>query len=146
MLKMTGAQYEKKVNEYLRNHLDHLVIRRLRTNQPLTDADLKGLESTLVRSARRRGNAVFRASRPQRVAIARSFREEPSGVGSNGCAGRVLGFSGRQEPHAPPNRFIEMVIDQLSARGVMEASALYEPPFCYLHAEGRTRSLTARWR
>ena len=47
MPKMTGAQYEKKVKEYLRNHLDHLVIRRLRTNQPLTDADLKGLESTL---------------------------------------------------------------------------------------------------
>ena len=48
MPKMTGAQYEKKVKEYLRNHLDHLVVRRLRTNQPLTDADLKGLESILV--------------------------------------------------------------------------------------------------
>ena len=29
-----------------------------------------------------------------------------------------------------------MVIDQLSARGVFEASALYEPPFSNLHAEG----------
>ena len=48
MPKMTGAQYEKKVKEYLRNHLDHLVVRRLRTNQPLTDTDLKGLESILV--------------------------------------------------------------------------------------------------
>ena len=37
MPKMTSAQYEKKVKEYLRNHLDHLVIHRLRTNQPLTD-------------------------------------------------------------------------------------------------------------
>ena len=44
MPKMTGPQYEKKVKEYLRNHLDHLVVHRLRTNQPLTDADLKGLE------------------------------------------------------------------------------------------------------
>jgi type I restriction enzyme, R subunit len=35
--KMTGAQYEKKVNDYLRNHLDHIVIHRLRTNQPLTE-------------------------------------------------------------------------------------------------------------
>ena len=33
-------------------------------------------------------------------------------------------------------RFVEMVIDQLTARGVMEASALYEPPFTSLHAEG----------
>jgi type I restriction enzyme, R subunit len=33
-------------------------------------------------------------------------------------------------------RFVEMVIDQLTARGVMEASALYEPPFSGLHAGG----------
>jgi type I restriction enzyme, R subunit len=29
-----------------------------------------------------------------------------------------------------------MVIDQLTARGVMDASALYEPPFSNLHARG----------
>ena len=34
--KMTGAQYAKKVNDYLRNHLTHIVIHRLRTNQPLS--------------------------------------------------------------------------------------------------------------
>ncbi|MEZ5447533.1 MAG: type I restriction-modification enzyme R subunit C-terminal domain-containing protein [Thiolinea sp.] len=33
-------------------------------------------------------------------------------------------------------RFIEMIIDQLTARGVMEAGALYEPPFSSLHAGG----------
>lgn len=33
-------------------------------------------------------------------------------------------------------RFVEMVIDQLTARGVMDASALYEPPFSNLHAGG----------
>jgi type I restriction enzyme, R subunit len=33
-------------------------------------------------------------------------------------------------------RFVEMVIDQLTARGVMGASALYEPPFSNLHAGG----------
>ena len=35
--KMTGAQYEKRVKEYLRSHTDDLVIQRLRTNQPLTE-------------------------------------------------------------------------------------------------------------
>jgi type I restriction enzyme R subunit len=33
-------------------------------------------------------------------------------------------------------RFIEMIIDQLTARGVMTADALYEPPFSNLHAGG----------
>ena len=33
-------------------------------------------------------------------------------------------------------RFVEMIIDQLTARGVMEPSALYEPPFSNLHDGG----------
>jgi type I restriction enzyme R subunit len=37
----------------------------------------------------------------------------------------------------PPHiRFIEMVIDQLTSRGVMEKGALYEAPFSNLHAGG----------
>lgn len=38
---------------------------------------------------------------------------------------------------SPPQiRFVEMIIDQLTARGVMEPSALYEPPFSNLHGGG----------
>ena len=37
---------------------------------------------------------------------------------------------------SPQIRFIEMVIDQLTARGVMEPSALYEAPFSSVHAGG----------
>jgi type I restriction enzyme R subunit len=36
----------------------------------------------------------------------------------------------------PQIRFVEMIIDQLTARGVMEAAALYEPPFSDLHSGG----------
>ena len=109
MPKMTGAQYEKKVKEYLRNHLDHLVVHRLRTNQPLTAADLERAGIDLGRGRRRgRGNTVCRASCAQRVTVARSFREEPRGVGSNGGAGRALGFSGRQgASHLPRSALLK---------------------------------------
>ena len=50
--KMTGVQYEKKVQEYLKNHLGHIVIHRLRTNQPLTATDLRGSSRRWSRSAR----------------------------------------------------------------------------------------------
>ena len=46
------------------------------------------------------------------------------------------GFLSDQSLTPPQIRFIEMVIDQLTSRGVMEASALYEPPFSSLHAGG----------
>ena len=38
----------RRLRPYLKNHLDHLVIHRLRTNQPLTATDLLGLERTLA--------------------------------------------------------------------------------------------------
>ena len=36
----------------------------------------------------------------------------------------------------PQIRFVEMVIDQLTARGIMDAAARYEAPFSDLHASG----------
>ena len=36
----------------------------------------------------------------------------------------------------PQIRFVEMIIDQLTARGVMEPGALYEAPFIGIHAGG----------
>ena len=59
LLKMTGAQYEKKVKEFLRNHLDHLVIHRLRTNQALTETDLQGLETTLAEIGEEDGETLL---------------------------------------------------------------------------------------
>ena len=46
------------------------------------------------------------------------------------------GFLSDQSLTPPQIRFVEMVIEQLTARGVMEASAVYEPPFSNLHADG----------
>ena len=54
MPKMTGAQYEKKVRDYLRNHLDHIAIHRLRRNEPLTPTDLRVSRPPWRRSASRR--------------------------------------------------------------------------------------------
>ena len=134
---MTGAQYEKKVKEYLRNHLDHLVVHRLRTNQPLTDADLKGLEATLVEIGAEDGETLFagllaRSESPSLAYFVRSL----VGLDRTAAQAAFSGFLADRSLTPPQIRFIEMVIDQLSARGVIEASALYEPPFTNLHAEG----------
>ena len=57
--KMTGIQYKKKVKDYLRNHLNHIVIHRLRTNQPLTQTDLEGLEKTLMEIGEENGETLL---------------------------------------------------------------------------------------
>ena len=46
------------------------------------------------------------------------------------------GFLSDQSLTPQQIRFVEMVIEQLTARGIMEASALYEAPFSSVHSGG----------
>ena len=137
LLKMTGAQYQKKVEEYLKNHLDHIVIHRLRTNRPLTATDLQGLEQTLVEIGKEDGQALFKGllARNDSPSLAHFVR---SMVGMDRAAAQEAfsEFLSNRSLTTPQIRFVEMIIDQLTARGVMGPSALYEAPFSSVHAGG----------
>ncbi|MCH7857288.1 MAG: hypothetical protein IIB37_11100 [Gemmatimonadetes bacterium] len=137
MPKMTGAQYQKKVEAYLKNHLDHLVIHKLRTNQPLTDADLKGLESTLVEIGEGDGETLLSSllARSESPSLAHFVRRL---VGLDRAAAQAAfsEFLSDRSLTTPQIRFVKMVIEQLTSRGIMQASDLYEPPFTSLHAGG----------
>ena len=135
--KMTSAQYEKKVKEYLSNHLDHLVIRRLRSNQPLTDTDLKGLETILQEIGEDQGKELLyvllaRSGAPTLAHFVRSL----VGMDRRAAQAAFAVFLQDRSLSSQQIRFIEMVIEQLTARGVMGAAALYEAPFSNLHAGG----------
>lgn len=137
MPRMTGVQYEKKVKDYLRSHLDHLVIHRLRSNQPLTETDLHGLEQTLFDIGEEEGQALLsnlleRSGAPSLPWFVRRLVGMDR-IAAQAAFGQFLNDRSLTEPQI---RFVEMVIDQLTARGVMEASALYEPPFSNLHDGG----------
>ena len=135
--KMTGVQYQKRVEEYLKNHLDHIVVHRVRTNQPLTAADLRGLEQTLVEIGEDDGQTLLTGllARNDAPSLAHFVR---SMVGMDRAAAQEAfsEFLSNRSLTTPQIRFIEMVIDQLTARGVMEPSALYEAPFSSVHAGG----------
>jgi type I restriction enzyme R subunit len=137
MPKMTGAQYEKKVKEYLKNHLEDEVIRRLRQNEPLSPSDLGRLEDILVQIGEGDGKELLtglleRSQAPTLAYFVRSL------VGMDRAAAQAAFADYLSDRSLTPQqmRFVEMVIDQLTARGVIEADALYEPPFISLHAGG----------
>ena len=137
MPKMTSAQYERKVKTYLDSHKDHLVIHKLRTNQPLTEADLAALEAALVEVGEEDGKTLLTGllARSEAPSLAHFVRAL---VGLDRAAAQAA-FSEFLNDHSlsPPQiRFVELVIDQLTARGVMEASALYEAPFSGIHGGG----------
>ena len=73
-----------------------------------------------------------RAQAPSLIHFVRSM----VGMDRSAAQAAFSRFLNDRSLNASQIRFIEMVIDQLTARGVMEAKALYEPPFISLHAGG----------
>jgi len=128
---------EAETRHYLRNHLNDIVIHRLRTNQPLTADDLKSLEKTLVEIGEDDGETLLsdllaRSEAPSLAHFVRSL----VGMDRSAAQAAFSQFLNDRSLTAQQIRFVELVIDQLTARGVMDASALYEPPFSNLHAGG----------
>jgi type I restriction enzyme R subunit len=135
--RMTGLEYQRKVEQYLLNHLNNIVIHRLRTNQPLTGSDLLELEKMLIKVGEEDGEALLKgmlaqSSAPSLVHFVRGL------VGMDRAAAQAA-FSkllSNQSLTPPQIRFIEMIIEQLTSRGVIEPGVLYESPFTALHSGG----------
>lgn len=135
--RMTGLEYQRKVEQYLQSHLNNIVIQRLRTNQPLTGSDLLELEKMLIKVGEQDGEALLKGmlaqtGAPSLVHFVRSL------VGMDRAAAQAA-FSkllSNQSLTPPQIRFVEMIIEQLTSRGVIEPGALYEAPFTSVHAGG----------
>lgn len=135
--KMTSEQYEKKVKDYLNANLNHIAIHRLRTNRQLTENDLEDLEANLVKIGEEEGESLLsvllaRSDAPSLKHFVRSL----VGLDQAAVQEAFSEFLGNRSLTSSQIRFIEMIIDQLTKRGVMKASALYEQPFVRLHSGG----------
>jgi len=135
--RMASVQYAKKVEDYLRNHLNYIAIRRLRCNQSLTELDLKGLETALAEIGKEEDETLLSGLLVKSCAPSLAhFVRGLVGMDRSAAQAAFSRFLGDRSLTPLQIRFIELIIDQLTARGVVDASALYEPPFSNLHAGG----------
>lgn len=135
--RMTGVQYEKKVMEYLRKHKEKLAIHRLYHNQPLTEQDLSELEKTLTDIGESEGTDLFTNLLEQNNAPNLAwFVRKIVGMDRNAAKEAFAKYLDDRSLNERQIRFVELIIDQLSAQGIIEPSALYESPFSDLHGGG----------
>lgn len=135
--KMTGVQYAKKVEAYLKDHLNNIVIHRLRTNKPLTQTDLESLEATLTAIGHDEGEELLKGLLEQHQAPSLPhFIRSLVGMDNEAAKSAFSQYLSDRSLTPSQIRFVELIIEQLTARGVMDASALYEPPFSHLHSGG----------
>lgn len=135
--KMTGPQYAKKVEAYLKSHYDHIAIQKLRQNEPLTPTDLDALESVLIKIGEEEGKTLLNGllEKSESPSLAH-FVRKLVGMDRATAVKAFADFLENKSLTPKQNRFIELIIDQLTAQGVMLPEALYLPPFTNLNVGG----------
>jgi type I restriction enzyme R subunit len=127
-------KFLSKVRAFLRQHLDHLTIRKLRMNKALTKSDLAELERMLGDSGVAPVDDIRKAA------------NSASGLGlfvrslvglDREAAKEALGrFTSGKALNASQLEFVSIIVDHLTEHGVMDASRLYESPFTDLSPRG----------
>jgi type I restriction enzyme R subunit len=128
------AKFIAKARAFLREHLDHVAVAKLRMNRPLTSSDLSELERLLGES---------RAGGPEDI---RRAAEDAQGlgllvrslVGMNRAAAKeaLARFTNGKTLTANQLEFVNLIVDHLTEHGVMVAARLYESPFTDLTPHG----------
>jgi type I restriction enzyme R subunit len=128
------ARFRAKAQAFLRAQQDHVAIRKLRMNRPLTATDLAELERMLVESG-------VGAEEDVRRAAAESnglglFVRSLVGMDRGAAKDALADFLSRKTLAANQIEFVNLVVDHLTEHGVMDAARLYESPFTDLTPRG----------
>lgn len=126
--------YKDRVESYVRQHNDHLVIRKLKTNKPITEFELGQLEAILFD-----GEVV--GSKQDYI---ETYGDKPLGEFVRNIIG--LDMKAAQEAfaefiqagnlRADQMTFIDTIIKYLSKNGTIDKNMLFEPPFTNMHDQG----------
>jgi type I restriction enzyme R subunit len=128
------AKFRAKAQAFLRAHLDHVAIHKLRMNRPLTVTDLSELERMLTESGVGAAEDVqWAAGESQGLGL---FVRSLVGLDREAAKEALAGFIAGKPLGANQIEFVNLVVNHLTEHGVMEASALYESPFTDLTPHG----------
>lgn len=127
-------RFRAKARAFLRAHEDHIAIHKLRMNKPLTKADLGELERMLVASEVGGFDDLYKA-KAQNNGLG-LFVRSLVGLDREAAKQSFAGFLAGKTLSAKQIEFVNLVIDHLTERGVMEPALLYESPFTDLNPQG----------
>ena len=134
------VQYRKKVEAFIRANANHLAIAKLRLNKPLTPTDLSELERFVYEAPEVEGRERFsetfgEKSLPQ-------FIRSLVGMDRAAAQQAFSQFLDQSRYSSQQIRFVEMIIERLTAHGEIQVSQLYEPPFTAVHSQGLDGTFT----
>ena len=130
---MDLAKFKQKARQFLKAHEDHVSLQRLRRNQPLTPTDLVELEKMLVAAGG--SQEIISAAKEQSHGLG-IFIRSLVGLDREAAVEAFSKFTSGTKATPDQIEFIDLVIQELTQNGVMEAGRLYEAPFIDICPQG----------
>lgn len=127
-------RFRAKTRKFLREHEDHLVIHKLRMNEPLTAKDLQELERMLAASGV--GNTEHLKKAKTESHGLGLFVRSLVGLEREAAKQALADFMAGKAMSANQIEFVNLVIDHLTEHGAMPPELLYESPFTDITPQG----------
>lgn len=127
--------YRQRVERYIREHQDHLTIRKLKTNQSITTAELEELERILFdrkeRGTKEDFQKIYGTDKPLGY-----FIRSILGLDVNAAKEAFSDFLSSGNLNADQIRFVDNIIYHLTRNGTIAKEMLFEPPFTDINDQG----------
>ncbi len=128
------AKFVAKARAFLRQHLDHVAVAKLRMNKPLTATDLRELEQLLDTSGVG-GPDEIRRSADEAKGLG-LFVRSLVGMDRSAAKDALARFINGKTFTANQLEFVNLIVDHLTEHGVIEPARLYESPFTDIAPSG----------
>jgi len=126
-------RFQMKVRHFLKEHQNHIAIQKLHRNEPLTEQDLEELERVFVEAGVAEQNDLEKLKEDGGLGV---FVRSLVGLDREAAKRVFDSFQASRTLSASQIEFLNMIIDYLTERGVMDPRLLYESPFTDLDAMG----------
>jgi len=126
-------RFRAKARQFLKANQSHIAVLKLYRNEPLTPTDLSELERIFVEAGIGTPEEMERVREEGGLGL---FVRSLVGLDRAAAKRALDSFSEGRKLTAHQHEFVNMVIDHLTARGVMDPRLLYESPFTDLDPLG----------
>ena len=127
-------RFRAKARAFLKDHEDHIAIRKLRSNSPLTQLDLQELERMLIASGVASADHLEKAK--AECSGLSLFVRSMIGLDREAAKQALAGFLSGKTLTSNQIEFVDLIVNHLTEHGVMQASLLYESPFTDITPQG----------
>ena len=130
--------YRERVKKIIRQHQDHVTIRRLKNNEPISKTDIQALEEMLLVEQKipEEEYEALVAEKPVGVLV-----RAVVGLNRNAAKKAFAEFLESKALHPDQITFLNEVIEYLVKNGTMEPREMYQSPFTLLNDKGVTGAM-----